>query len=75
MNSDIDEHPLAAALAVSDELAQALGRHGVTLPSMGPDLASCTAEPPRQLIELGRVNMATARLLTDVLRQTARDGG
>ncbi|WP_173870595.1 hypothetical protein SALCHL_002697 [Streptomyces albus subsp. chlorinus] len=76
MNSDIDAHPLAAALAVSDELAQACALHGITLPSLGPDLASCTATaPPRQLIDLGRVNMDTARRLVAVLRRSAGRGG
>ncbi|MDF4251130.1 hypothetical protein [Streptomyces sp. WMMB303] len=72
-----DEHPLAAALAVSDELAEAFSLHGIVLPSLGPDLASCTATvtptaPPRQLIELGRVNMTTAQQIIDALRRSAR---
>ncbi|MFJ2257459.1 hypothetical protein ACIOKD_03790 [Streptomyces sp. NPDC087844] len=68
------DHPLAAALARTDELAEALFRHGITLPSLSADLASCTAAgPPRQLIVLGRVNMETARLLIDVLRNADAD--
>ncbi|MEW2116888.1 hypothetical protein AB0945_17165 [Streptomyces sp. NPDC005474] len=70
------DHPLATALARTDELAEALLRHGITLPSLTPDLASCTATTaPRQLIELGRVNMDTARRLVDVLRNADVDPG
>ncbi|MGY4740579.1 hypothetical protein [Streptomyces sp. ATMOS53] len=70
------EHPLAAALARADELAEALHRHGITLPSLNPDLASCTTtNAPRQLIELGRVNMDTARRLIEVLRNADSDAG
>jgi hypothetical protein len=61
--------PLATALALTDELAEALLRHGITLPSLTLDLASCTVTiAPRPLIELGRVNLDTARRLLDVLR-------
>lgn len=61
--------PFATALALTDELAEELLRHGITLPSLTLDLASCTANTaPRQLIELGRVNLETARRLIDVLR-------
>ncbi|MFJ8753532.1 hypothetical protein ACIREO_30010 [Streptomyces sp. NPDC102441] len=64
-------NPLAVALVAADELADVLHRLGITLPSLGPDLASCTTTTaPRPLIELGRVNLATAARLTDVLRRT-----
>jgi hypothetical protein len=62
-------HPLVSVLALTDELAEALHRHGITLPSLSPDLASCTATTaPRPLIELGRVNVGTARRMVDVLK-------
>ncbi|MFJ2416180.1 hypothetical protein [Streptomyces brevispora] len=60
-------NPLAVTLVAAD----VLHRLGITLPSLGPDLASCTTTTaPRPLIELGRVNLATAARLTDVLRRT-----
>ncbi|MFB6787754.1 hypothetical protein ACFCWT_13880 [Streptomyces olivaceus] len=66
------DNPLASALAVSDELSAALARHGITLPSLGPDLASCTtAVVHRPLLELGRVNLPTAHRLTAVLTEVA----
>ncbi|WP_326661323.1 hypothetical protein [Streptomyces sp. NBC_00385] len=66
-------NPLAVALVTADELADVLHRLGITLPSLGPDLASCTTTTaPRPLIELGRVNLTTAARLTDVLRRTAQ---
>ncbi|MDX3547186.1 hypothetical protein PV729_35000 [Streptomyces europaeiscabiei] len=61
--------PLATALALTDELAEALRRHGITFPSLTLDLASCTVTTaPRPLVELGRVNLETARQLLNVLR-------
>ncbi|WND37128.1 hypothetical protein RI578_23815 [Streptomyces sp. BB1-1-1] len=66
------DNPLASALAVSDELSAALARHGVTLPSLRPDLASCTTTTlHRPLLELGRVNLSTAHHLTAVLTDAA----
>ncbi|MEU5308934.1 hypothetical protein [Streptomyces sp. NPDC021562] len=66
------DNPLASALAVSDELSAALALHGITLPSLGPDLASCTTTAlHRPLLELGRVNLSTARRLTAVLTVAA----
>ncbi|WP_331462007.1 hypothetical protein [Streptomyces sp. KMM 9044] len=74
------DNPLASALAVSDELSAALALHGIILPSLGPELASCTTSTVhRPLLELGRVNLSTAHRLTavltnaaDVLKATAR---
>lgn len=66
------DNPFASALAVSDELSAALARHGITLPSLGPDLASCTTTTVhRPLLELGRVNLSTAHRLTAVLTDAA----
>ncbi|WP_395573033.1 hypothetical protein [Streptomyces sp. BK79] len=66
------DNPLASALAASDELSAALARHGITLPSLGPDLASCTTTTVhRPLLELGRVNLSTAHRLTAVLTDVA----
>ncbi|MEU0086175.1 hypothetical protein [Streptomyces sp. NPDC006274] len=67
--SAIAANPLATALVAVDELAEVLHRLGITLPSLRPDLASCTTTTaPRPLIELGRVNLYTAALLTAALR-------
>ncbi|WP_102639905.1 hypothetical protein [Streptomyces sp. SMS_SU21] len=66
------DNPLASALAVSDELSAALALHGITLPSLGPELASCTTSTVhRPLLELGRVNLSTAHRLTAVLTDAA----
>ncbi|WP_432082348.1 hypothetical protein [Streptomyces sp. WAC 04229] len=66
------DNPLASALAVSDELSAALARHSITLPSLGPDLASCTTTTVhRPLLELGRVNLSTAHRLTVLLTDVA----
>ncbi|MFF9753380.1 hypothetical protein ACF1FC_11305 [Streptomyces sp. NPDC014344] len=66
------DNPLASALAVSDELSAALALHGITLPSLGPELASCTTSTAhRPLLELGRVNLSTAHRLTTVLTDAA----
>ncbi|MCA2203909.1 hypothetical protein C1C94_0024635 [Streptomyces sp. SMS_SU21] len=46
--------------------------HGITLPSLGPELASCTTSTVhRPLLELGRVNLSTAHRLTAVLTDAA----
>ncbi|WP_405912442.1 hypothetical protein OG760_13455 [Streptomyces sp. NBC_00963] len=66
-------NPLAMALAAMDELHEALHQHGIALPSLTVDLASCTTTTaPRPLVELGRVNLRTAERLADVLRQAGR---
>ncbi|MFD0373102.1 hypothetical protein [Streptomyces sp. NPDC127114] len=49
------------------ELRDALGRAGITLPSLGIDAVTLAADPPRPLIELGRCTAATARLLAAAL--------
>ncbi|HEX5569092.1 MAG TPA: hypothetical protein VFY14_19600, partial [Streptomyces sp.] len=44
------------------DLHAALKDAGITLPSLGVDLASCTRPVvPRPLVELGRCNLETAR--------------
>lgn len=66
------DNPLASALAVSDDLSAALARHGITLPSLRPDLASSTTTAMhRPLLELGRVNLSTAHRLTLALTVAA----
>ncbi|MFF5972080.1 hypothetical protein ACFY7C_11225 [Streptomyces sp. NPDC012769] len=49
------------------ELREALGRAGITLPSLGLDVITLAADPPRPLIELGCCTAATARLLAAAL--------
>jgi hypothetical protein len=62
----------ASAEAVAD-LQDALTAAGVTLPSLGIDLASCTSlVRPRPLVELGRCNLDTARALAAALRKAVR---
>ncbi|MGW1672791.1 hypothetical protein [Streptomyces sp. NPDC002324] len=61
--------PLTTTLALTHELAEALRHHGITFPSLTLDLASCAVTTAaRPLIELGRVNLDTARRLLAVLR-------
>lgn len=57
---------LEEAEDVCAELADALKAAGVRLPSLGLDDPSYTGCPP--LIELGRVNVVTARALATALR-------
>ncbi|MFF5707809.1 hypothetical protein [Streptomyces sp. 62] len=45
------------------ELREALARAGITLPSLGLDVVTLAAEPPRPLVELGCCTVETARLL------------
>ncbi|NJQ03610.1 hypothetical protein [Streptomyces zingiberis] len=61
---------LSAATQAADDLRDALAAVGITLPSLGADLVSCTsAWCPRPLVELGRCNLLTARALTAALRK------
>ena len=53
-----------------DDLQVALDRAGIVLPSLRVDLASAVADLP--LIDLGRVNLATAAKLARAI-QTASD--
>jgi acyl CoA:acetate/3-ketoacid CoA transferase beta subunit len=62
--------PLTAATEVVRELKQALAALGISLPSLGVDLASCTVttSTPRPLVELGRCNLETAQRLAVAFR-------
>ncbi|MEU6374418.1 ATP-binding protein [Streptomyces sp. NPDC046909] len=56
------------------DLRAALASHGITLPSLRPDLPTFagTYEPPAGLIALGNCNAATARKLAAALRGSGR---
>lgn len=57
-------------------LQDALTGVGVTLPSLGIDLLSCTRSiDPRPLVELGRCPLETAHRLAALLRERAREAG
>ncbi|WP_455352220.1 hypothetical protein [Streptomyces sp. SYSU K217416] len=75
VNDDIrnrNTDPLDAAADAVRELSEALAAHGITLPSLGTDLASCTSTlTPRPLVELGRYNLDTARRLARALKGDA----
>ncbi|MFG3345278.1 hypothetical protein ACGF1Z_09460 [Streptomyces sp. NPDC048018] len=62
------------AREVVRELRDALGRAGITLPSLGLDAVTLASDPPRPLIELGRCTAATARLLAAALRNEGGHG-
>lgn len=53
-------------------LRTALGRFGITLPSLRLELASYAREVPCPLVELGRCNIDTVRKLAAVL---PKEGG
>lgn len=59
------------AREVCEELSDALEGAGVCLPSLSPDVLSCTGPGPGALVELGRCNLPTARALAAVLRRGA----
>ncbi|WP_426363787.1 hypothetical protein [Streptomyces sp. E-08] len=54
---------LGTAQEAVAELRDALARAGITLPSLGLDVVTLAAEPPRPLVELGCCTVETARLL------------
>lgn len=54
-----------------EQLRAALAAAGIKLPSLRIDLASCTGDAPRPLLQLGGCNLTTARQLTAALRQKA----
>lgn len=58
---------LQEAEEVRNELNAALHGVGVVLPSLRVDPAAYAEEWPRPLVELGRCNLQTARLLTAAL--------
>ncbi|MDT0320218.1 MULTISPECIES: hypothetical protein [unclassified Streptomyces] len=62
---------LRDAESAAEELRQALETLGVVLPSLRVDLASCTAEANRPLVDLGCCNLAMVRKLASVLRGCA----
>ena len=53
------------------DLHAALKAHGITLPSLGLDLASVVQTYGPPLVELGNCNLDTARALTAALRKAA----
>jgi hypothetical protein len=70
------EDPVTEAIGASTgavvDLHAAPAGNGITLPSLGTGLASCTRTvDPRPLVEPGRCNLETARALTAVLGKTA----
>ncbi|MCF6526277.1 hypothetical protein [Streptomyces sp. JJ36] len=68
MEADDGLAPLTDAEAARTELADALRRHGITLPSLRVDAASCAGRPARPLIDLGRCDVRTTRHLSAALR-------
>ncbi|MFD9032181.1 hypothetical protein ACFVZW_13700 [Streptomyces sp. NPDC059567] len=52
---------------MAGELRDALARVGIVLPSLGLDVLTLAADPPRPLIELGRCTVETARRLAAVV--------
>ncbi|MGW3014014.1 hypothetical protein ACWC9R_35065 [Streptomyces sp. NPDC001219] len=62
---------MAEAEAACEELAAALRRTGIVLPSLMVDPVTYGYEPPRVLVELGRCNVETARRLIAVLKKAA----
>ncbi|MGW8556376.1 hypothetical protein [Streptomyces tubercidicus] len=65
--------PTAEAEAVCEELAAALRRTGIVLPSLTVDALTYGYgyEPPCVLVELGRCNVETTRKLIAVLKTAA----
>lgn len=77
MHSIPPHDAVAEAIAASTDavldLQTALTGVGVTLPSLGVDLVSCTrSSAPRPLVELGRCTVDVARALAEILRKAAR---
>ncbi|WP_328689225.1 hypothetical protein OG879_21580 [Streptomyces caniferus] len=62
----------AEAEAACAELAAALRRSGIVLPSLGVDPVSYGYAEPRPLIELGRCNLETTHRLIAALDRAAR---
>ncbi|MGD3106681.1 MULTISPECIES: hypothetical protein [unclassified Streptomyces] len=59
----------ADAEAALDELADALKRNGIVLPSLGLDLVTYSGQQALPLVELGRCNPQTARKLAAAMRE------
>ncbi|MFI8087091.1 hypothetical protein ACIF9R_02095 [Streptomyces sp. NPDC086080] len=68
--TDTDTDTVKDAERACEDLRDALGVAGVTLPSLGLDAASCAGSPPLVLIDLGRCNVATARALASAVTAT-----
>jgi hypothetical protein len=62
---------MAEAEAACDELAAALRRTGIVLPSLMVDPVTYGYEQSRVLVELGRCNVETTRKLIAVLEKAA----
>ncbi|MEW2292623.1 hypothetical protein ABZ719_07945 [Streptomyces sp. NPDC006743] len=68
------QHSAHSAVCVQEaeetivELRTALGKAGITLPSLGLDAAGLAREAPCPLVELGRCSVETAARLAAVLR-------
>jgi hypothetical protein len=61
---------MAASTRAVAEIQEALTGLGITLPSLGIDLLSCSRPvDPRPLVELGRCNLETAAALAAALRR------
>lgn len=50
-----------------NQVRAALAMHDITIPSLGIDVVSLSGAHVRPLIELGRINQETARLLARAL--------
>jgi hypothetical protein len=61
-----------AATRTVNQLRAALVMHGITFPSLDLDVVSLAGTHGPPLVELGRINLETARLLTQVLSGTGR---
>jgi hypothetical protein len=65
--------PHQQAARTLNQLRAALAVHGVSVPSLGLDVLSLSQPHTRPLIELGRINLGTARLLTRALGGAAEE--
>ncbi|MGW7492020.1 hypothetical protein [Streptomyces sp. NPDC054786] len=63
---------MSEAEAACEELAAALKRTGIVLPSLAVDPVTYGYEQSRVLVELGRCNLETTRKLIAVLQRAAR---
>jgi hypothetical protein len=55
------------AVRALNQLQAALATHGITFPSLDLDIVCLSGAHMRPLIELGRINLETARLLAQAL--------
>ncbi|MGW7519811.1 hypothetical protein ACWGJ2_29945 [Streptomyces sp. NPDC054796] len=61
--------------SAAEELREALASHAITLPSLGTDTVTYASEYRYPLVQLGRCNVETARMLAAVLRTAWSEGG